>query len=55
MQYIGYIIEPEKTGYGQVVGHNFDFYIPDNDGAIEGWGMSVEDCKRQIDEILDEN
>jgi hypothetical protein len=46
MEYKGYTIEPNNTGYV-----NFDFYKKD-DELIKGNGKDIEDCKRQIDEIL---
>lgn len=47
-QYRGYIIEPNKTGYV-----NFDFYLKEAE-LISGHGESIEDCKSQIDELLEE-
>ena len=44
--YKGYRIEPNKTGYV-----NYDFYKPD-DELISGNGQTIEDCKKQIDEII---
>jgi hypothetical protein len=44
--YKGYRIEPNNTGYV-----NFDFYKPD-DELISGNGETIEDCKEQIDELL---
>lgn len=44
--YKGYIIEPNNTGYV-----NFDFYNPD-DELISGDGETIDDCKEQIDELV---
>lgn len=44
--YKGYRIEPNNTGYV-----NFDFYKPD-DELISGNGKDIEDCKNQIDELV---
>lgn len=46
MDYKGYLIEPNNTGYV-----NFNFYKPDSE-LISGNGNSIEDCQMQIDEIL---
>jgi hypothetical protein len=46
MEYKGYLIEPNLTGFV-----NFDFYKPD-DELITGNGETIEDCKKQIDELL---
>lgn len=45
MEYRGYLIKPNLTGYV-----NFDFYKPD-DELIAGNGKTIEDCKIQIDEL----
>ena len=44
--YKGYKIEPNNTGYV-----NFDFYKPDGE-LISGNGETIEDCKEQIDELI---
>ncbi len=44
--YKGYRIEPNNTGFV-----NFDFYKPD-DELISGNGKTIEDCKEQIDELV---
>jgi predicted RNase H-like HicB family nuclease len=46
MEYQGYIIAPNLTGYV-----NFDFYTPESE-IISGHGETIEDCKKQIDELL---
>ena len=46
IEYKGYLIEPNLTGYV-----NFDFYEPEAE-TIEGNGINIEDCKKQIDELL---
>jgi hypothetical protein len=49
MEYSGYIIEPNCTGYV-----NYDFYKAEAE-LISGNGETIEDCKNQIDELnLDE-
>jgi len=45
MEYNGYLIEPNLTGYV-----NFDFYKPESD-LITGNGENIEDCQKQIDEL----
>lgn len=55
MDYRGYTIEPEPTGYGQRAGCNYYFALPDNEGIIAGWGESVEDCKQQINQLLEDH
>jgi len=47
MEYKGYFIEPNLTGY-----INFDFYKPEAE-KIEGNGKTIEDCKEQIDERIE--
>jgi len=47
MDYKGYKIEPNKTGWVK-----FDFFKPE-DELISGNGDSIEDCKNQIDELID--
>jgi len=47
MIYKGYTIIPNNTGY--VV---YDFFRED-DEIISGNGETIEDCKKQIDEILE--
>lgn len=46
MNYKGYIIEPNLTGYV-----NFHFYKID-DEIIKGYGNSVVDCTQQIDDYV---
>ncbi len=48
MEYRGYKIEPNNTGYV-----NFDFYLIDSE-LISGHGKTIEDCVKQIDELLNE-
>jgi hypothetical protein len=45
MEYKGYLIEPNNTGYV-----NYDFYKPESE-LIEGNGETLEDCKTQIDNL----
>ncbi len=45
MEYKGYSIEPNNTGFV-----NFDFYLKESE-LIYGNGETIEDCKRQIDEL----
>ena len=45
MEYNGFLIEPNWTGYV-----NYDFYRPE-DETITGNGVTIEDCKNQINEI----
>jgi hypothetical protein len=53
MEYNGYLIEEDKTGYAPK--HlRFSFFTDDGEKII-GSGESVEDCEKQIDELnLDE-
>jgi len=46
MEYRGYKIEPNNTGYV-----NFDFHKPE---SFSGSGETIEDCVKQIDELLSE-
>lgn len=48
MEYNGYVIEPNLTGYV-----NFDFYKPEAE-LISGNGKTIEDCKKQIDTLIKE-
>lgn len=48
INYKGYVIYPNNTGWV-----NFDFHI-DGSEKITGHGKSIEDCKEQIDELLNE-
>jgi hypothetical protein len=48
VNYKGYTISPNNTGFV-----SFDFYI-DGGETIKGHGKSIEDCKEQIDELLNE-
>lgn len=51
MEYRGYLIEQDKTGFApkkcsyHIYSHNGENYC--------GSGESIEDCKQQIDEILE--
>lgn len=47
IKYKGYIIYPNLTGYVE-----YDFHREDCE-IISGHGVSIEDCKEQIDELLD--
>ncbi len=53
MEYNGYLIEEDKTGYAPK--HlRFSFFTNDGEKII-GSGESIEDCEKQIDELnLDE-
>lgn len=52
MEYRGYIIEQDRTGYAPK--HlRFGFY-KECDEIFTGQGESIEDCKSQIDEIIEE-
>lgn len=53
MEYKGYLIEQDKTGYAPK-DSKFHFYIS-GDEIVRGWGESLEDCIKQIDELLYEN
>jgi len=44
--YKGYRIEPNNTGWV-----NYDFFKPD-DELMSGNGKTIEDCKEQIDELV---
>lgn len=48
MEYKGYLIEPNNTGYV-----NYDFYKPEEE-LIAGNGETIEDCKLQIDKLINE-
>jgi hypothetical protein len=46
--YKGYNIEPDLTGYAPK--HStYHFYIDSE--KVDGYGESIEDCKKQIDEL----
>lgn len=47
-EYKGYIICPNNTGYV-----NYEFYKIDCE-RIAGHGATIQDCKEQIDELLEE-
>lgn len=48
--YKGYTFEEDKTGYAPK--HlRFHFFAID-DEYVKGAGESIEDCKRQIDELI---
>lgn len=47
IKYKGYIISPNLTGWVNYEFHRIDCEI------ISGYGASIEQCKEQIDELLD--
>lgn len=49
MEYNGYTIEEDKTGYAP---KHLRFHFFENDEYAVGAGESVEDCKKQINEII---
>lgn len=49
MEYNGYLIEEDITGYGPK-NSRFHFYIS-GDEIVIGWGESIEDCEKQIDQL----
>lgn len=49
MTYKDYKIEQDRTGYAPKE-DKFHFYLVE-DEYVTGYGESVEDCKRQIDEL----
>lgn len=51
MEYREFYIEQDKTGYAP---EPFNFFEIDGEIAI-GSGVSIDDCKRQIDELIIEN
>lgn len=50
MEYKGYKIEPDMTGYAPKDSKYFIFKIDDEISC--GFGESIEDCQSQIDEII---
>ena len=51
MIYKGYTIDPDMTGYAPK--HSkYHFYIDTE--KFDGYGESIEDCKQQIDELINE-
>jgi len=53
MEYKGYIIEPDKTGYSP---KNNKYWIFEVDGEKSvGFGETIEECKEAINEIILEN
>ena len=48
MEYNGYFIYPDKTGYAPK-DSTYHFYIDSE--KVDGHGESIEDCKKQIDEL----
>lgn len=49
MEYKGYLIEEDKTGYAPKE-MQFSFFLDDGEKYC-GSGESIEDCKQQIDEL----
>lgn len=49
--YRGYVIEEDNTGYAPK--HLRFHFFELGDEIAKGCGESIEDCKRQIDEIID--
>ena len=49
MDYKGYEIEQDKTGYAP---DHLKFGFFDNEGECQGMGGSIDDCKKQIDELI---
>lgn len=50
MEYKGYTIGQDLTGYAPQ-NSIYHFYIDSEN--VDGFGESVEDCKNQIDELLE--
>ena len=49
-EYKGYKIDQNNTGYV-----NYDFYLSDDcDAPIKGHGKTIEDCKKQIDDLCND-
>ena len=49
MKYKEYNIEPDLTGYAPK-DSTYHFYIDSE--KVDGYGESIEDCKNQIDELI---
>jgi hypothetical protein len=49
MEYNGFLIEEDNTGIAPK-NSRFHFYIS-GDEVVTGWGESVEDCEKQIDQL----
>ena len=47
--YKDYLIEPDKTGYAPK--DSKYFFFKECDEKATGFGESIEDCKKQIDEL----
>jgi predicted RNase H-like HicB family nuclease len=50
MEYNGYLIEPDKTGYAPKDSKYFIFKIDEEKSC--GFGSTIEDCKKEIDELI---
>jgi hypothetical protein len=50
MKYKRYLIEEDPTGYAPK-NFRFSFYLDDGE-KYWGSGESIEDCKKQIDELI---
>jgi hypothetical protein len=50
MYYKGYSIERDRTGFAPI-DSTYSFRLLEDDLVI-GWGETIEDCKKQIDELL---
>lgn len=51
MKYRGYLIEQDMTGYAP---KNMQYHCFLDEETYSGSGETLEDCKRQIDEILED-
>ena len=49
MEYKGYTIEEDNTGYAP---KHLIFHFFENDEYAVGAGESIEDCQKQIDELI---
>ena len=50
MKYNGYTIELDKTGYAHK--DSTYFFFKECDEKATGFGESIEDCQKQIDELI---
>lgn len=50
MEYNGYLIEQDKTGYAPKDSQYF--FFKECDEKASGFGESIEDCQKQIDELI---
>jgi hypothetical protein len=53
MKYRGYEINQDNTGFAPK--HSQFYYTEEDEEEIIGYGESVDECKKEIDELIEEN